>query len=338
MGYFCIGLLALLCGTARAEEYIVGADLSWLKQAENTGVVFKDGGRPKPALQIFREHGYNWVRLRLFHTPTELPNDFVYTAAAAREARNLGFRILLDLHYSDGWADPHKQNPPKAWEGLTHEALVKAVFEYTRQTLIKFREAGVQPDMVQIGNEINHGMLWPDGRLSESWPNFADLLRAGVRGVEAAGGRPRIMIHVALGGDPQRTRAFFDKLDAFGVRYDVIGQSYYPWWHGTLEDLRKNLASMAAAYGKDIVVVETGYYWKTPARRKGDKNIVEFPETPGGQKSYLEALWRVIRENPKARGFFWWEPATVDRLLDRGFFDAGRNALPVLTVFDPQPR
>jgi arabinogalactan endo-1,4-beta-galactosidase len=196
----------LLSGLPQADaaEYAVGADLSFLKQAEDRGTVFKDNNQPKPGLQIFKDHGYNWIRLRLFHMPTQLPNNLEYTIAEAQAAKKLGFKFLLDYHYSDTWADPGKQFLPKAWEGLTHAQLVEAVFNYTRDSIAAFREAGVLPDMVQIGNEIPGGMLWPDGKAPANWDNFADLLKAGIAGVEAGKGnqpRPRIMIHIDKGGD-----------------------------------------------------------------------------------------------------------------------------------------
>ena len=183
-------------------DYAIGADLSFLKQAEDRGTVFKDSGQAKPGLQIFRDHGYNWIRLRLFHTPTRLPNNLDYTIALAKDAKKLGYKFLLDYHYSDTWADPGKQTIPKAWEGKSHAELVQAVFEYTRDTIVAFRAAGVLPDMVQPGNEITPGMLWPDGKLPANWDNFAELLKAGIEGVEAGcGDGPHAPDH-----DPHRQR------------------------------------------------------------------------------------------------------------------------------------
>ena len=137
-----------------SSDYAVGADVSFLKQAEDHGTVFKDNGAAKPGLEILKDHGYNWVRLRIFNSPKELPNDLPYTIALAQSAKKLGFHFLLDFHYSDTWADPGKQFLPKAWEGMTHAQLVDALFEYTEHTIAAFRDAGVLPDMVQIGNEI----------------------------------------------------------------------------------------------------------------------------------------------------------------------------------------
>jgi len=321
---------------ANAADYAIGADLSFLKQAEERGAVFKDGGVAKPGLQIFKDHGYNWIRLRLFHSPTNLPNNLDYTLALAKQAHELKFKFLLNFHYSDTWADPQKQFPPTAWRGKSHAELVQAVRDYTRDTINTFREAGVLPDMVQIGNEITPGMLWPDGKLPQNWDNFAELVKAGIRGVEDSRGtntRPRIMIHIDQGGNKARTKWFFDKLNSYGADYDVIGQSYYPWWHGSLLDLRENLHFMATSYQKDIMLVEVAYCWRPTEYRN---KPAPFPETPEGQREFLEEVNRLVLNTPDNRGIgiFWWEPAVTGRLRNRGCFDDDGNALPVINVFD----
>ena len=332
-------VVAITCGSslAKADDYAVGADLSFLAHAEANGRVFKENGHPKPGLEIFKDHGYNWIRLRLFHSPDRLPNDLAYTIALAKEANRLGFKLLLNYHYSDTWADPQKQFIPQAWEGKSHEELTEAVFEYTRDTIAEFRKAGVMPEMVQIGNEVIGGMLWPDGRLPRHWDQFADLTKAGIRGVDAGRGegpRPQIMIHIDRGGDIAATKAFFDKCDDLNVEFDVIGQSFYPWWHGTLDELRANLAFMAERYEKDIILVEVAYNWR-PAEYREKPG--PYPETPEGQKQFLEDVDRAVRATPNGRGkgIFWWEPAVVrGGIASRGMFDDDGNVLPVITVFD----
>jgi arabinogalactan endo-1,4-beta-galactosidase len=328
--------LVLAGGEAVASDYAIGADLSFLKQAEAHGTVFKDGGEPRPGLKIFKDHGYNWVRLRLFHTPKRLPNDLAYTIAAAKDARELGFKFLLDFHYSDTWTDPGKQSIPAAWLGKTHDELSREVFSYTSETIKAFRGAGVLPDMVQIGNEVIAGMLWPDGKLPDHWDQFAELLKAGICGVDAGRGtgpRPRIMIHIDRGGDKRGTKAFFDKLHAYDIEYDVIGQSYYPWWHGTLLDLRENFDFMASAYKKDIMLVEVACCWRpTEYRTKAGP----FAESPAGQREFLDAVNRIVLETRDHRGIgiFWWEPAVSGPLRSRGFFADDGAALPVMGTFD----
>ncbi len=326
--------MLLFSGKANSQTYMIGADLSFMKQSEDRGFVFKENGQAKPCLQIFKDHGYNWIRLRLFHSPKELPNSLNYTIAAAKDAKKMGFHFLLDIHYSDTWADPAKQFTPKAWEGMSHSDLVKAVFDYTKSVLTAFRDSGVYPQMVQVGNEVINGMLWPDGKLPGNWDNFAELLQAGINGVSASCGNnpcPKIMIHIDQGGNKSNTKYFFDKINSYAIHYDVIGQSYYPWWHGSLLDLWENLNFTATEYKKDIIVVEAAYNWKP--REYVNKNA-PFPESPEGQREFLEEVNRIVMSTPENRGLgiFWWEPA-VSRGF-RGFFDETGNVLPVIYVFD----
>ena len=324
----------MICYSLKAQNYAVGADLSFLKQVEDNGFDFKENGQAKSGLRIFKDHGYNWIRLRLFHTPTQLPNSLEYTITLAKEAKKEGFKFLLDYHYSDTWADPGKQFIPKAWEGKSHEELVQAVFEYTQTSIAAFRDSEAFPDMVQIGNEISNGMLWPDGKLPDNWDNLAELVQAGINGVYAGCGntpRPEIMIHIDKGGDKEFTEYFFDKLHSYGIKYDIIGQSYYPWWHGNLFDLRETLNFTANEYQKDIIVVEAAYNWR-PSEYI-NKNA-PFAESPEGQKEFLEEVNRIVMNVPNNRGIgvFWWEPAVTRG--SRGFFDDEGNVLPVINVFD----
>jgi len=318
--------------------FIAGADVSFLRDLESKGVVFKDQGQAHPGLEILRHHGYNWVRLRIMNEPTPLPNTLAYTLAEAKAAKAMGFRLLLDFHYSDDWADPAHQKTPAAWAHLPHEQLTKAVFDFSRSVITAFREQGTMPDMVQVGNEITSGMMWPDGKLPDRWPQFAELVTAGVRGVEAGKGdqpRPLIMIHIDQGGNEEVTKWFFDNLIVNHVPFDVIGQSYYPWWQGSLKDLKNNLAFMAERYKKPIIVVETAYDWHQGEEFKAGKP--PFPETPEGQAEFLATLVAVVKATPNGlgKGVFWWEPMAEGAIEKRGMFDAQHEALPVIDVFDP---
>ena len=326
----------------KAQEFAIGADLSFLKAAEERGFQFKEDGKAKPGLEIFREHGYNWIRLRLFHSPADLPNNLEYTIALAQEAEKLGYKLLLNFHYSDTWADPAKQFIPKAWEGKSHDELVNEVFNYSRDVMLAFSAAGVFPEMVQPGNEVINGMLWPDGRIPENWDNFIDLLRAGINGIYEGCNhkkRPLIMVHIDQGGHKDRTKYFFDKIFEYGINFDVIGQSYYPWWHGSLLDLRENMVFMAREYKKPIMLVEVAYCAE-PAEYISKPG--PFPETPEGQREFLEEVTRIVLDTPDnlGAGIMWWEPATagLGHVGARDFFDDDGNVLPVITVFDKYTR
>ncbi len=333
-------LAAPIAGRAQHyTDYAFGADLSFLKQVEDGGKKFKDGGVEKPGLQIFRDHGYNWVRLRACVEPVanRLPNTTEYTIAMAKDAKKLGYKICLDFHYSNGWADPGNEPTPAAWRNLPANDLIDAIFNYTRDTIAAMRDAGVSPDLVQIGNEIGNGFCWPVGKLPENWDNLAGMIYAGINGVDAGRGnfrRPKIMLHVDHGGDVHNCKKFFDKINAYGLPFDVIGLSFYPWSHGTLVDLRDNLAFLANEYHKEIMVVETGYYYE---RSRFFTNAAPpFPETPEGQKQWLEAVNDVVMQTPNrlGKGVFWWEPAATRGLIGRGYFDADGNAQPVISAFD----
>jgi len=186
---------------------------------------------------------------------------------------------------------------------------------------------------------VTAGMMWPDGRLAGQWQNFADLLLAGIHGVDKGRGwgrRPAIMIHIDKGGNQAATKSFLDHLAQYHVPYDVLGQSFYPWWQGSLDDLRDNLAFVWNTYHKSVVVAETAYDWRTGEDFKG--NAPPFPQTPEGQRNFLAALDRVVREAPggKVRGIFWWEPMAGGAIAKRALFDDQHEALPAIHVFDSE--
>ena len=251
---------------AREFEYerpLIGADISWAPSQEDRGTAFSDRGVEKDVLGILADNKFNWIRLRLFVDPTA-ENGYSrdgycgleQTLAMAKRIKAARMKVLLDFHYSDTWADPGKQFTPAAWQGLSDAALQEKVYEYTRDVIKRFKDEGVAPEMVQIGNEIHNGMLWPQGRFKESPETFCALLRRASEAVRDVDPNIKIMVHVALGGDNKRSVAFYDKVLSHEVVFDVIGQSYYPEHHGTLDDLRGNLTDLATRYKKPIVVVE----------------------------------------------------------------------------------
>jgi beta-galactosidase len=247
----------------RPVDKMLGADISFLPQLEDRGMKFSDNGTQKDAVQILKDNGMNYIRLRLFvnpendsgYSPKKGFCDLNHTIAMAKRVKAAGMKFLLDFHYSDTWADPQKQFKPAAWEGQNFEQLRQTVFTYSKDVIRQMKNAGVTPDMVQIGNEINHGMIWPEGHIN-NLDSLAQLIYAGIQGVKAVDPSIAIMIHIALGGQNDESRFFLDNMIMRGVPFDVIGLSYYPRWHNTLEDLRYNLNDLARRYDKDLIVVE----------------------------------------------------------------------------------
>jgi len=185
--------------------------------------------------------------------------------------------------------------------------LADSVYEYPRCTIAAFRRAGVMPEMVQIGNETRNGMLWPTGRLPAHWDNFAMLVKAGIDGIDAGRGqapRPLIIVHYDQGADAEGAKAYYDKFHSYDIGYDVIGLSYYPWWHGSLLELRENLLSLVNNYEKDIILVEMAYNWR-PSEYQGA--TVPFPETPAGQRDFLSTVHETLLSIPsrQIKGIFW---------------------------------
>jgi|GEM_PF-170892 len=337
--------------------FVKGGDVSLIPQIEDLGGQYTVDGQPTDPLQILKDHGFTAIRLKLWHSPEEDYNTLEKVSAMARRIDSLGMQFMLDFHYSDTWADPGKQYKPEAWEGLPFETLVDSVYEYTKRVVRTLYDQGTTPDMVQIGNEIISGMLWDDGRVGgeydtpAQWENLGDLVNAGIRGVEEScpvGDSVQIVIHIDRGGDNGGSRWFFDNLQAEGVDFDIIGQSFYPWWHGTLDDVRSNLNDLAVRYDKDIMVVETAYPWTlNGADNRG--NIVGranqlhegYPASVNGQKAFLSDLMDIIRnvKNGRGKGIFYWAPTYISvqplgsPWENLALFDFQGNALPSLDVF-----
>jgi len=335
----------------------LGADVSSLSRIEQAGGVFRDGGQAGDAIAILHAHGSNTFRLRLFVNPPDtdvVVNDLPYTVALAQRVKAAGARLLLDIQYSDTWADPGHQATPAAWASLGIDSLAARVQSYTDSVIRTLKQAGALPDIVQVGNEIDSGMLWPLGQLyvngadtTLAWNQFTRLLKAGIAGVRAAlgpGDSVRIMLHYGQGGDTGGTEWFFDHMNGYGVPYDVIGLSYYPWWHGTIGALEANLQATEQRYGKDLVVVETSYPWGGNGWQGIATNTapMTWAVTPAGQAQYLTDLLAAVANVPGGHGagVVWWYPEAiqVSGLYIWGggslsLFDATGNVLPAAGDF-----
>jgi beta-galactosidase len=252
-----------LPATLKPIDRMIGADISWLPQIESKGKKFKEKGVEIDAIRLLKEHGFNYIRLRVFVNPENekgySPQDgfcgLSHTLAMARRVKDAGMKLLLDFHYSDYWADPQQQYKPKAWENLDFKTLRDSVKTYTVRVLTALKHQGTLPDMVQVGNEINHGILWPDGHIGNP-DSLAALLIAGAEGVEAVDPSVPVMMHIALGGQNEEAVFWLNNMIARGVKFDIIGISYYPRWHGTLDDLKFNLGDISKRYNKPVNVVE----------------------------------------------------------------------------------
>ena len=360
-----------------SPDFIIGADISMFAQIEASGGKYYVNGVNEDLLKILKDHGVNWIRLRIWNDPTDANgapldggnNDLEKTVAIARRAKAMGFKFLLDFHYSDWWADPGKQNKPKAWQGLDSEKLDQAVYAYTAKVIQTLAKAHAMPDMVQIGNELNVGMLWPDGKTVAvgaekvgGYDGLASLLKQGVKAVrdnDPNNGQPakrvRIMIHLANGGDNKLYRTVFDALTAKNVEFDVIGLSYYSYWHGTLNELKNNMNDVSERYHKDVVIAEAAYAFTLQDADgfpnlfgENEQNLGGYRASVQGQATAMRDLMAAVTKVPNGRGLgiFYWEPDWIpvkgagwktgegDTWDNQAMFDSKGNTLPSLNVFN----
>lgn len=361
-------------------EYIKGMDVSSLDEIEQLGARFYDNGRQGDLLEILKKYGTNYIRLRLWNDPKSADGkpygagntDYETTLRMAKRVKAAGMKFLLDFHYSDFWADPGKQRKPKAWADYNADQLEAAVYAFTKENMERFIKEGVTPDMVQVGNELSNGLLWPEGQVP-NYDNIARFVSAGIRAVRETSPESRIMIHLDNGGNNALYREWFDNYARRGEDFDIIGLSYYPFWHGNLEALRDNMNDIALRYGKDLVIAEVSMGFTTqdyasyealaPGERKGMATKPElcakvpFPMTKEGQCDFMKAFLEVLGQVPehKGRGFFYWEPAWLpvagsgwatpeslayikeagpcgNEWANQALFDYDGNALPALNV------
>ena len=313
------------------RSFIKGMDISSLHELEQLGAKYYKDGQEKDLLEILKEYGANAVRLRVWNDPyseSGVPygagtSDLQTTIGLAKRALEKGYDFLLDLHYSDFWADPGKQCIPKAWRDMDVHQLEKAVYDFTRETLLALREENVFPTMIQVGNELSNGLLWPYGRVPE-YDNIARFLNAGIRAVRSVDKDLPVMLHLDNGGNNELYRTWFDEFMKRGEEFEVIGLSYYPFWHGTLQQLEDNMHDIARRYGKELIVAEVSmghtmedyasYEQLGPDERKGMATKpelaakVEYPMTPEGQSDFMQDFMTRIARVEGATGFYYWEP------------------------------
>ena len=353
-----LALLLPLDGECAHRAFLKGADVSFLEQIEDSGGIYTEDGHVRDVLEILSDHGFNCIRLRIWHGPADGYCGLESTLGMAARVKQNDLGLLIDFHYSDTWAEPGSQSKPSAWSGISGQALRDSVRVYTGSVITALRDQGTAPDIVQIGNEVTCGMLWDDGRVCgahdtpEQWDAFAALVDAailGVRDAEGPGDSIRVMVHIDRGGDNAGSRWFFDNLMARNVDFDLIGLSFYPWWHGVMGELEANLADLARRYEKGIVVAETAYPW-TLGWYDDTHNIVGLREhlhpgyaaTVEGQRAFLEDLMTVVGRVPESRGagVFYWAPEWISTpSLSSAWenvtlFDFSGEALTSIEAFD----
>lgn len=298
-----VTLLFTVTGNSQDNNFAEGADVGWLPQMEATGYKFYDSdGSEKDCLQLLKDRGMNSIRLRVWVNPNDDKASGhcskEETVVMALRAQKMGFRIMINFHYSDSWADPAKQFKPKAWEKHSFPELLNDVYNHTFDVINALKVAGVTPEWVQVGNEIPGGMMWPEGS-TDNWKQLGQLLNKGYDAVKAVNKNIKVIVHVDEGNNNAKFRKFFDNATEQKVRYDVIGLSYYPYWikkdySETIADLQFNLNDMAKRYGKEVMIVEVG----------GEDDKV--------QNTYelLAATIKAVKNVPnnKGIGVLYWEP------------------------------
>ncbi|MEV4571585.1 glycosyl hydrolase 53 family protein [Nonomuraea sp. NPDC049419] len=298
---------------AAASLGMLGADVSSLQRALDLGAKYYDaGGAQRDPLDILKGIGVNYARLRIWNNPISGYNNKAKVLQQARAIKAKGLKLMVDFHYSDTWADPGKQFKPAAWSSHGISQLQTDVYNYTYDVCSSLKAQGTVPDSVQIGNEINTGMLWNDGRVTNNdFTNLSLLLKAGYNATKACNSGTQVIIHTALAESLSSARWFYDGIRAKGVSWDITALSYYCMWHGTLSNLSTVIADMRARYGKDVVIAETAYPF-TADNADSTRNVVTsgcsgYGTTWQGQGAQFAAVQSTAR-NAGAIGVFYWEP------------------------------
>ncbi|MCX6235620.1 MAG: glycosyl hydrolase 53 family protein [Bacteroidetes bacterium] len=346
-------LLIISCGkdnvsdNSSPDNFIRGADLSYLPEIETYSIRFYDAeGKSKDVLTILKEAGCNTIRLRLWYAPPSNHSGFDEVLAFSERIKNAGLKVYLTVHYSDTWADPGKQTIPLTWQNLNIDQLKDSIYAYTYRIM-----TAIQPDFISIGNEINSGLLWDLGQIDHP-ANFIALLKEGTRAVRDASGKTKIIIHFA---GIEGSDWFFNLISTNTVDFDIIGISYYPFWHGKdLESMKNALTSLSNVSGKEILIAETAYPftlgwndWTNNIIGTADQLVSGYPATPQGQASFMLAMKEAIRSVNKGIGFCYWggewiafkgpQSTNGSNWENLTLFDFDNKALPVMSVFKKEP-
>lgn len=325
------------------QEFISAVDISQYPEISATNPTFKDlNGNPKEFTEILKENGINTIRLRLWVNPINQHSGFNEVKEFSQKLKLKGFKTWLTIHYSDTWADPGKQETPAYWKGLNFASLKDSVYNYTQKVV---RE--INPDFIQIGNEINSGFLHPIGDITSNRDNFINLIKAGCLAVRENSTHCKIILHFA---GIENSSWFFNQLTS--VDYDIMGLSYYPIWHGkSLTELRSKIQELSEIHSKNIIIAETAYPF-TLGWNDQTNNIVglnnqlilpDYPATIDGQRNFIREIKNIVKTTKNGIGFCYWgaeliawkgkEATNASSWENQALFDFENNALPVLYEF-----
>lgn len=332
-----VALLTVIPLTLIGAKRYVGGDISLLPEYENAGAKYltHDGKPIADLLPWLHDQGMNAMRVRLFVNPDEYkklhpesatgdlhydPNacqSFEYIRPLCRKIVDNGMDLMLDFHYSDTWADPTAQWTPVDWEGLDDDQLCQKIYDYTRETLLELRADGVVPAFIQPGNEISFGMLWGAAGTSDplktlygsdaNWDRLGRLLTNAIRACREVCPEAKIVIHTERIAQPDVARNFYEQMKRMNIDYDIIGLSYYPYFHGDLDKLTESLDMLGANFAdKDIMIVETGYSYKWAVPGSNFDHTAVWPYSDAGQDLFARQLVETLERYDYVNGLFWW--------------------------------
>jgi arabinogalactan endo-1,4-beta-galactosidase len=353
--YFIFALFVLSCSSnasdvtpapipniPTSDDFIRAADMSYLPLIESEGTIYKKNGVAENALTTLKNAGCNTIRIRIWKNPSDNHSGLTEVKALALRVKQAGMKVWLTVHYSDTWADPGSQTPPSDWTSLSFANLKTAVSNYTTLLMTE-----IQPDIIQIGNEINSGFLWPQGHLINNESQCLQLISAASTAIRNQSATTKIMIHYA--GIGSGATWFFNKMSS--INYDYIGLSYYPVWHGKiLSDVNATITSLGETHNKKVIIAETAYPftlgyndYTNNILGLADQLVPTYPATNQGQKEFLLAIKNLVKQNSRGLGFCYWGAEWVafrgptatngSSWENQALWDFNNNALPVMDAF-----
>jgi arabinogalactan endo-1,4-beta-galactosidase len=353
--YFIFALFVLSCSSnasdvtpapipniPTSDDFIRAADMSYLPLIESEGTIYKKNGVAENAITTLKNAGCNTIRIRIWKNPSDSHSGLAEVKALALRVKQAGMKIWLTVHYSDTWADPGNQTPPSDWTSLSFANLKTAVSTYTTLLMTE-----IQPDIIQIGNEINSGFLWPQGHLINNESQCLQLISAASTAIRNQSATTKIMIHYA--GIGSGATWFFNKMSS--INYDYIGLSYYPVWHGKiLSDVNATITSLGETHNKKVIIAETAYPftlgyndYTNNILGLADQLVPTYPATNQGQKEFLLAIKNLVKQNSRGLGFCYWGAEWVafrgptatngSSWENQALWDFNNNALPVMDAF-----